>query len=374
MKAQSNPINLERMNGERLRQARELCDITQTELATDAEVAQSAIAQIESGQYTPSDSVARSLALNVGFDLSFLCQDTPPVEFPIGSILYRSKAKVTPKEKTRAHRMAQLLFEIATVLMSKLRPIPVLLPCLNEADPAEAAKLARSNLGLSPDTPIPNIIAAFERAGVLVFRLPLEIDGLDGFSVWAGKNSKIPVICLVGRGIGYRDRYTASEEGGHLILHQPMRCSVEQAETEVKPFTGEFVLPEDAMRREMKTPVTLSSLATLRPRWGASIQFLAKRSNQLGMTSPNQYRYLAQQISAKGWRTNKREPGDDTIQSETPRLFRKMIESVYGTPMDIKRLRKDLGIPMSLLRSLLAPYGIGEDNVGAQVVAMRKSS
>jgi Zn-dependent peptidase ImmA (M78 family)/DNA-binding XRE family transcriptional regulator len=359
------------MNGDRLRQARELCDLTQAELAERAEIAQSAITQIESGQYAPSDAVARSIALHVGFDLSFLNREDGPADFPIGSILYRSKAKVIPKDKSRAHRTAQLLFEITLGLMSKLRPIAVTLPRLSEEVPLVAAKMARSHLGLSPDTPIPNVIAVFERAGVPVFRLPFTIDGLDGFSVWSGKRQQTPAIFLVGGGSGYRDRFTVSEEGGHLILHQPLRCSVEDAEREVKAFVGEFVLPEDAMRAEMKPPVTLSSLATLRPRWGSSIQFLAKRSSVIGITSPNQYRYLAQQISAKGWRTEKREPGDDAVQSETPRLFRKMVESLYGSPIDLKRFRNDLGIPMPLLKSLLSPYGAEYVASPPRILSMR---
>jgi transcriptional regulator with XRE-family HTH domain len=164
------------MNGERLRQARELCGLTQVELSERAGIAQSAIAQIESGQYAPSDSVAQALALHVGFDLPFLYREDAPADFPIGSILYRARTKVTPKDKSKAHRMAQLSFEIALGLMSKLRPIPITLPRLSEEDPVTAAKMTRSHFGLSPDTPVPDVIATFERAGVLVFLLPFSIE------------------------------------------------------------------------------------------------------------------------------------------------------------------------------------------------------
>ncbi len=292
-----------------------------------------------------------------------------PVEFPEGTLLYRSKAKVSPRDKTKARRLAQLLFEMVGTLRGRFRPIPVSLPRYAET-PIEAAKMARSQLGLSPDTPITNITSTLERAGVLILRVPLEVDGLDGFSAWVGRDREVPTICLIGSSVGYRSRYTISEELGHLMLHTPLRTSVEEAESEVKEFVGEFVLPEEAMRREMRAPVTLGSLAGLRHKWGASIQFLAARSHQLGITSPNQYRYLMQQVSKNGWRTTKREPGDDSITQEKPQLVLKMIESTYGTPPDVAQMRRDFGIPMSLLKSLLQAHGAGGHFSAASVLKM----
>src|ERR1017187_2316262 len=248
------------MNPDRIRQARELAGLTQSELAQRIGIAQSAIAQIESGQFMPSPPIQQAIALHTGFDLPFLRKPEPPAEFPVGSILYRAKAGVSASDKARAHRLAQVLFEFASFLKTKLRPIPALLPRLNDEDPVEAARLTRSALGLSPDTPIQNLMSVIERAGVLVLRLPLEIDGLDGFSGWVGKNHETPVICLARKTTGYRLRYTLAEELGHLVIHAPLRGSADSAEEEVKLFTSEFVLPAEAMLREMLPPVTLASL------------------------------------------------------------------------------------------------------------------
>lgn len=357
------------MNPDRIRQARELAGLKQADLAKRIGIAQSAIAQIESGQFTPSVSIQQAIALHTGFDLSFLRRPDPPAEFPVGSILYRSKAKVAASDKARAHRFAQLLFEFVCLLKTKLRPIPVLLPRLNNEDPMEAARMTRSSLGLSPDTPIPNIMSAIERAGVLVLHLPLEIEGLDGFSAWVGKNHEMPVICLLGKSIGYRLRYTLSEELGHLVMHAPLRTTADAAEEEVKLFTSEFVLPADAMRREMLAPVTLASLAPLRSRWGASVQFLAVTSHRLAITTPNQYRYLMQQVSIRGWRTQKKEPGDETVPQERPVALRKMLEVVYGKSPDLKQIRRDTGVPMGILKVLLTP---GDNPPPSNVVVLHE--
>jgi len=107
-----------------------------------------------------------------------------------------------------------------------------------------------------------------ERAGVLVFRLPVAVEGLDGFSAWVGPKRDVPVVCLLGnRRIGYRARYTVAEEIGHLVLHSSLRGTIEEAEDEVKSFTGELLLPEDSMRRDVALPVTPFELGSLRARW-----------------------------------------------------------------------------------------------------------
>src|SRR5437870_4607000 len=153
------------MISERIRQARELSGMTQTELASRVGITQAALAQIEAGMYAPSDSVLTDIAKQTGFNSSFLRQEQPPIEFPSGTILYRSLVKVSARDKARAHRLAQLAFEIAFLMKRHLKNIPVLLPRAFTEDPITAARSTRSSLGLSPDSPIPNIVTVVERAG-----------------------------------------------------------------------------------------------------------------------------------------------------------------------------------------------------------------
>ena len=141
-------------------------------------------------------SVSQALAIHTGFDLGYLRRIEAPVEFPEGTLLYRSRAKVSPRDKTKARRLAQLLFELVCELRGGFRAIPVTLPQSRET-PIEAAKLARSQLGLSPDTPIKNIMSVLGRAGVLVLKVPLDVEGLDGFSACVGRDHDVPTICLI---------------------------------------------------------------------------------------------------------------------------------------------------------------------------------
>ena len=342
------------MFGDRLRQARELCGMTQSELASKSGLRQSSIAQIESGAYVPSDAALQAIAIPTGFDLGFLKQDKPPAEFPIGSFLYRAQAAVSSRDKARAHRTAQLMFEIAQVMRTRLQEVPVLLPRTSEP-PEQTAQIARASLGFSPDSPIPNLINAVERAGAMVLSLPLDIPGLDGFSAWVGINHDIPIICLIEGKHGYRQRFTVAEELCHLIKHSPLRCMVKEADEEARRFVGELLLPEDLVRGEIAHPITLSSLLALRSRYKVSLQFLIRRVADLGIITQNQYRYLMMQVSSRGWR--KEEPGDTAIAQEKPRMLAKMVEVVYGQPPNFIQMKRDMGgAPVALLRTLV---GVG---------------
>lgn len=344
------------MKGDRIRQARELAGFTQTELSELVGIPQAALAQIESGVYSPSESTVKAVSLRTGFDVSFLRNPEPPIDFPVGSILYRGQARVSARDKNRAHRFAQLMFELSLSFRARLRAIPVSLPRLADYDPAEAAKTTRSALGLSPDTPITNLMSVIEKAGVLVLDLPVQVDGLDGFSAWVGPKRDIPVICLIGnKRVGYRVRYTLGEEIGHLTIHSSLRGTVAEAEAEVKHFTGEFLLPEESLRRELVPPVTLAGLASLKARWGMSVQALIMRAKDLGITTPNQTKYLMQQISVRGWR--KHEPGDELVIQETPKALNKMAELLYGPHHDLRALRKDSGVSLAVLRKIFTANG-----------------
>ena len=338
------------MVGERVRQIRELMGWTQSELASILGVVQSAVAQIESGAYLPTDAALERLAFKTSFDLSFFKQSSPPAQFPLGTFLYRAQAKVSAKDKARAHRHAQLIFEFILRMRKNLKPIPVLLPRTSEG-PEIASRAVRGAMGLSPDGPIPNLTASIERLGVIVIELPRTLEGLDGFSSWVGLNAELPVMCLVGEKAGYRQRFTLGEELGHLVMHFPFAGTIKEADEEARRFAGELLLPEHGFRADLFSPFTVASLAPLKKKWKVSYQLMIRRAFDLEIISANQYRYLQTQISSKGWR--KEEPGDSMTIRETPKAIKTMIEVLYGNPVRTNDLRKDaIGLPLTLINAL----------------------
>jgi len=340
------------ISGDRVRQARELRKLTQHELAEHVDTGQSTIALVESGQFIPNNNLITRLALKLGFPPSFFRQK-PSHEFPLGSLLYRAHASIRSIDRSLAHRYAQLAFELSERMGNKLQLGPLRLPHVSE-NPKLAAQLARSSMGLSPDTPIAHVIRACEKAGVLVVILPVVIEKLDAFSLWAGKKLARPVIVLSGGRPGDRTRLSIAHELGHLVMHETLVQSLRDAERQAYEFAAEFLLPADSIRQELVPPITLASLVPLKKRWGVSLQALAMRAREIEVISDRQCRYLFEQMSQKGWR--KREPKSLDVQVEKPRGLRQMAELVYGDPPDFSKMASDFDLTPEFLASLFEPY------------------
>ena len=80
------------------------------------------------------------------------------------------------------------------------------------------------------------------------------------------------------------------------------------------------------MRAELMPPITLTTLAALKARWGVSLQALIRRAQTLDLLTPSQYRSLSAQLGARGWRT--REP--IAVPVERPRALRQLAELLYA--------------------------------------------
>ena len=336
-------------SGDRIKQVRELLGLTQVELAARINVTQSAIAHIESGRTMPSDGVLQAIAFQAGFPTSFFRQ-VPAPDFPLGSLLFRARASVTAREKSEAHQYGKLLFEAAQTMEAHLTKIPLRLPRLTE-DAVTSARITRSQFGLPPDTPIQHLIHSLEKNGVLILAIPAPLKGRDAFSVWAGKDVMKPVIVIMGDSPGDRLRYSVAHELGHLVLHQALRGGLSDIEREAGEFAAEFLMPREGIRREFVSPVTLTTIAPLKPRWGVSIQALIRRAYNVEVITHRQYKYLMQQVSSRGWRT--REPANLDVPIERPRALRKMAEVLYGTPINYRKLSSDLRLPIQRIREII---------------------
>src|SRR2546428_13863275 len=110
------------IHGERLRQVRELADLTQEELARLVNVEQSLIALIEGGRKQPSEHLLNAIALATGFPPAFFRQPGGP-DFPEGSLLYRAHAVVRAHERAQAYRYAQVVYEAVDKMARRVRSL-----------------------------------------------------------------------------------------------------------------------------------------------------------------------------------------------------------------------------------------------------------
>jgi Zn-dependent peptidase ImmA (M78 family)/DNA-binding XRE family transcriptional regulator len=357
------------INGYRIRQARELARLTQTQLAESVEITQSTIAQIESGRFLPSEALIEAIASRLGFPVSFFEKEDPP-NFPLGSLLFRSHVNIAAADRDEVYRLGQLEFEILTALAKRVRNKIVLrLPQLSDEPIGiiTAAEHTRNALGLSLDVAIPHLVRVVEQSGTIVLMLPAHFATCDAFSLWANVPSsqtayevKKPLVVLSGETPGDRLRSSLAHELGHLVLHQAIKGTSRELEEEANRFAAELLLPEVVMRKEITTPVTLTSLSRLKPVWGVSIQMLIRRARDLQIITDRQYKYLFKQVADHGWRTQ--EP--IALKVERPRALRQMAEIAYGAPgkpVNYHLLAHDIGMYPHFVKRLVDTYATQED-------------
>jgi len=323
------------VSGERIRQARELLQMTQSDLAVAVGVDQTMIAHIERGTKQPNSELLQALATTLQLPTRFFRLPAPPA-LPKGSLLFRAKAGVGRRVIARTHAHAELVFEMAYRLSNYAKSIAVTVP--RGLDPIESARETRTLMGYSPTEPAMNLVRAIERLGVLVIALPPS-DECDAFAVWSRTDQETPIIGLASGKAFDRARMNAAHELGHLVLHGNIDAGTPALEREAYQFAAELLMPAQAIAVDLNAErPSLFTLARLKAKWQVSMQALARRAKDLSILSDRQFRYLMQQISSRGWRTI--EPEFTALKPEVPRGLRKMIEIAFGgdvTPATVAR-------------------------------------
>jgi Zn-dependent peptidase ImmA (M78 family)/transcriptional regulator with XRE-family HTH domain len=341
------------INPARLQQARELRGSTQTALAQQIGVHQSAIAQFEAGLTQPSPAVLAASSRHTGFLPAFFTRPSGPT-FPLGSLRFRARAAMTARQRRQAFWYAHTLYELmAQLAVQAEMPVPRL-PRL-ASDPVVAARLTPEALGLAPDQPIGPLIRTLERAGVWVVTIPVSLPRRDAFSTWAGGDGSTPVMVVAATTAGDRRRFSVAHELGHLVLHRIPQGAPHELERQADLFAEAFLLPEAAMRQALAPPITLTTLADLKARWGVSVQALIQRARTLDRLTVSQYRALYAQLGARGWRTQ--EP--IAVPVERPRALRQLAELLYGRPIETIQLADAMGLDPSFVQDLLEAHAGG---------------
>ncbi len=347
--------------GARIKLVRELNGWTQSEVAQEHSVTQPFIAQIENGWSPVPADFLQAYAFRTGFSLSFF--EAPPAEseLPLGSLLFRARADITEREQKALRAHASLAHEVLERMLAgkSIREIPVRVPNV-PGDPERAAALARSELGLAPDSPVAHVVHTMEEAGILVIGLPAAFAKSDAFCVWARTpiGARRPIVVISANRAADRVRLSAAHELGHLVMHNPLPQRPDVHE-EANRFAGAFLLPADALRTELEgAPTTLETFLAIKLKWGVSVQAAVVRAHQLGLITPYKYRTLFQRLSAKGWRTH--EPLSNRVPLERPRAFRQIAELLYGKRLAFDKIADHVGFPETFVRALLEAHASRE--------------
>jgi Zn-dependent peptidase ImmA (M78 family)/DNA-binding XRE family transcriptional regulator len=323
--------------GEALITARKARGLTQEQLATAAGVTQAALSRYENDQREPDTDVLSALAKALGVTARFLegagrLQGAMAID---AHMRRHATAKPTVwrqlEAKLNMYRMhAQHLFEEVSLLADQR--VPTFDPI--DADPVAAARLVRMQWRM-PIGPVRQLMQWIEAAGCLIIEEDFGTSRVDGLSQWIGDH---PVVLINLRSPTDRKRLTTAHELGHLVLHATYVSP--DLEQEANRFAGEFLMPAEVIRPQLRNP-TLGRLLDLKREWGVSVQALIERAKELSLISPAQRVNLYKALSARGWRT--REPVSEELPSEHARLSRSIGDALTAKGLTNEQLAVKAG-------------------------------
>lgn len=320
--------------GDRLREAREARGISGIALADMLGVTRQAVSQYETGSATPAPDVLDRISRVLNIPERFFWR--PIQRTPLGTIFYRSFAAATKTARTRAERRYGWLREIVYHLEEFIElPAPEFPDAaanpltLANRDIEKIAEEVRKEFGLGA-APVPNMVAVLENRGAVVSRFDIGAEALDAFSEWAEGEARPYFILSAEKDSAVRSRLDAAHELGHMVLHRyvPKALLLNKetfalVEAQAFRFAGAFLLPEREFSDDFFYP-TLGELRRLKEKWGVSMSAALMRCQDLELLPENEITRLWVALNRSGWR--KREPLDDELEPEQPRVVRDSVE------------------------------------------------
>lgn len=314
--------------GDMLRLARQRLGFTQKHAAARLGIAQPVLSRMENGVVAPDDALLLKAAQVYQVPVEFF-ELRDPVYGPPVSVhaMTRGKSDVTAHELDLITaelniRLIHLSRFLEGVDYTATADVPML-DVEQYGNPAKIAGTLRAHWSI-PSGPIKNLTQFVERAGIVI-----------GFSRFGGASvsgvtfrvpGRPPLVLLNRDHPADRMRFTLAHEVGHLVMH---RFPTDNMEEEANKFASALLMPEAEMRQAFAgRRVSLELLAALKPEWKVAMQALLMRASGLNLVSPNQARYLWQQISAKSWRL--REPAELDFPPEVPKVLPSIVKAHLG--------------------------------------------
>jgi len=319
------------MIGQRLKLARAASGLSLRELqeAIQNRVTAQAIGKYERNEDMPSSGVLIALSRALGVSEDYVLATD---ELVLDGVEFRKKSIASKREEAFVEGRALHLLEryliledvlgLASVVWDRPRDAPY--PVHAVADAENAARAIRIHWGLGID-PIPNLAELLEECGIKVLSVDLsDIDGLTA-RVRRKGGDPIPVIVVKENIWAERKRFTLAHELGHMLMD--IRPGV-NSEAAANRFAGAFLMPVEALWREIgkqRTMISLGELLGLKELFGASFHAIVYRCHDLKIIGDAVCRRLFQAFNEKGWRKPPyQEPGAIPAAAEQPRRMERL--------------------------------------------------
>jgi len=284
-------IELVTFNPEMLRLARDVRELTQTELSERSGFTQALASKLENGLIIhPSDEVVKKLVEVLGFPESFFCQPDRTEGLP--HFHYRKRARLGSKALAHINAIINLRRMHITKLTRSYeieihKPIPSMDLDETGLTPEKVAERLRAYWML-PRGPIADLTQVIEEAGGIVVLCRFGTNLLDGISFRSA--GLPPIFCMNREMPGDRYRFSLAHELGHMVMHALPDDDLKM-EQEAHRFAAAFLMPATDIRAHLSVP-KLSSLGRAKAFWKVSIKSLIKRAHDLHMITDKQYKNL----------------------------------------------------------------------------------
>jgi len=299
------------------------------QLAGRFPISHGTIANYEKGRSQPSLPLVAALAELYDRPLKWFLERGPMFT----GIRYRNlSSRVRESEKHRyeaeALRWMEGYINIERFLQSPLPTIftpPTPPPKVN---PSAFATSIRTQLGISPDAPIPSVIDALEAYGIRVIEVPTALR-IDGMAAMMGDK---PVVVLNPARPDDRIRLNASHEFFHVLLGH---CGDEAMGLDKDEVKGDedlafacarnFLLPEPQLQ-EAFDGESFVKLVKFKEKFGISISAMIYAARQQHILTDKEARSLWIEISKRGWREN--EPGK--VRPDRATRFEQLVDGAIN--------------------------------------------
>lgn len=348
-------------SGQRLRLAREIRGMSQSDLARDerVDVTSAAISQFEKpgSQVKPREATVEQLAEALDFPIGFFAVTAMPSSRPDEDLErldgyghFRSLRSLTAKKRREALSVTQLVRDVVYELGQHVRLPEVAVPRVpvdvqRPSDADDAAAEVRQEWAIV-DGPVPDVLQLSERHGVVGVRHRIDTDAVSAYSVPFPER---PVVVMHQHGAKRdRDRFSCSHEIGHLVMHDPgTDLAPRDTEKQADRFASALLMPADQIRDELPSTLEWVRFLELKLRWQVSIGALLRRAKDLGVMTEETYLQGLRTMSARGWRTT--EPGD-LGPAESPRV---LAHAVAVAGVSAAALADETGWPSELIAPVL---------------------
>lgn len=367
--------NKGKISGEQLRMARLAHGLSLEELGERVSATRQFIHQLETGARSPSAEMAEALADVLGVRAEFLTAALPSTVRPEQC---HFRGHITRPQSVTSQVLARgtILDRLVAVLEREIDLPPVDFPDI-AADNVEgierAAEATRRHWGLGDAGPITSMMRVVENAGAIVTYFGDLSERVDAFSMDRAR----PVIVRSSlKESACRQRFDLAHECGHLIMHRGIQTGDRATEDQAHRFASAFLFPRAAALRELPRGrvIQWQKLYELKLRWKVSVRALVRRSYDLGLFSPAQYRTANIHLMKTGQAKAERYDDHPSLEIEQPELLPAALNVLERDGRGVHELIAEAGLTAATFERVTgvsAPAARFSDPTG-KVVPLRR--